>query len=473
MTTQSHLFRYALLVSLFGATFDPALAWGQDISSDEVAVDPQTEPMKVLVGTVAGAKGSSARKWLVQGIEEDPRFELIDEDVSVGLKIGASEEKIAEAALGVEADVVILARGKFGRGWSAEVSVFDGKDGHLIEMVKVKGPSWGKYETALVSGELFYGAVMQAEGFPPPPPEPIEEEVVEEEESDLEEEPQKEEEEDDTSKGARPSPLDIRAGLRLYSRSFRYTDTLADVGAPGAGQLEDYTLSAAPMAMINGHWYPAAHFTGNWASNIGLTGGVETGFATKINDGDVSYTQNHLYWYTGLRGRLPVGPALLGLNVNYGGQSIGLQDDAGNSTDRFPDISYSFIEIGGDVEFRMSKLILGLGASYLLNLGVGEIGSDEWFPNASAQGAHFEGHVGWGFTPWMDALVGIEFWNYGFDFNPVPTDRPANRVAGGATDRYTSLYLALRFVLPGDEPKGGEDAASSADSDGDDFDDFD
>ncbi len=434
--------------------------------------DAQTEPMKVLVGKLTGAKPTSARGWIVEGLENDSRFDVIPEDDSLSLPTGSAEHRIAEKAAELQADVVILGTSKISNGWMAQLSIYDGKTGALIEEVEVKGGSFKSYEDTLISGEAYFPVLLKAEGFPPPEPEPVEEEEEPvEEEPAQEEEPPAEEPEDDDS--GRPSPLDASLGVGIYGRAFRYTDTVAQLGKPGAEPLVDYNLDAAPMPFVNVQWYPAAHFTGGWLAHIGISGGYGQGIATSVayNDGatDYTYSQSHNLYYAGLRGRIPVAFATFGLKANYSGHSFGLKNKESGAADGsfpeavFPNVSYSMIEMGADAEVRIGRVILGANGSYLLVLDSGDIGSAAWFPNTSTMGVHFGGHVGFEISSMFDVLAGVDIRAYGMDFNPIAPGTDDSKVAGGATDRYLTAFLALRFRLPGSE---SADAPAAAEAEG-------
>jgi hypothetical protein len=283
---------------------------------------------------------------------------------------------------------------------------------------------------------------------------------------------------------ARPSPLDITPGLRIYSRAFRYTGTLEQVEPGGFAPLVDYNLDAAPMPFINLHWYPLAHMMGGFPAHIGITGGFETGIATKVSYAGVNaageaeertLNQSHTLWYGGLRGRIPVSVLTFGVGANYGNHSFNLKDSS-DARPIFPNVSYSFVELGGDVEAQFGSMLVGAQASYLYLMSAGDLVSDDWFATAKGKGVHFSAHVGWAASRAIHLLAGIDARAYGFDFNPVPLDVPADRVAGGATDRYLSFWLGLRFRIP---EKGGAAQASSGGSEekssggSDDFDSFD
>lgn len=430
--------------------------------------------MKVLVGNLSGAKTTSARGWIIAGLQQDGRFEVVGGDEGAGIKTGASSSAIAEAALGLEADAVILGRSSFGnKGWNAELEIYDGKDGSLIEKVPVPGGSFEKYEAALTAGEAYFAVVEKAEGFPPPAAEPAPEP---EPEIDLEEEVAVEATVVDKG-DFQPSPLDVMVGMRLYSRSFRYTDSLAQLSPGTFEPLPDYNLEAGPLPFIQAHWYPAAHFSTGILAHLGLTLGYERGIATTVKyirpseadpavTEEVIFNQTHQLWYVGGRARIPVAMFTFGVGVNYGNHAFALKESGdGSPTGLFPNVSYNQIEAGADAEVKMGSVLLGAYGSYLHLLGAGELVQVEWFPGSTGRGVHFGGHVGWAALPALDLLAGVDARAYGFNFNPVdtsqPADRPVNRVAGGATDRYLSAWFGLRFKIP---EKGS--ASSSAEGDG-------
>jgi hypothetical protein len=294
----------------------------------------------------------------------------------------------------------------------------------------------------------------------------------------------------------RPSPLELRAGMRLYSRSFRYTDTLDELyPTRGYPDLVTYNVAAAPMAFGHGTWYPAAHFTGGWPAHIGITGGYEQGFATHVQYGDTELDQNHSMWWVGPKVRVPIQQHDVGIFATYGihnfeviGDDVITTPETGTGTvdEAFPDVRYEFFDFGLDAHFRFDQLRIGAHAAYRLVVNPGPILSSEWFRNVTTQAVTFGGEVGWQVAGPLEILVGLDALQYGMDFNPVSTTRPdgtptpANRVAGGATDRYLSVWAALAYVLPGQEattaatpagedtPAGKEPAPSEFDS----FDEF-
>jgi hypothetical protein len=270
----------------------------------------------------------------------------------------------------------------------------------------------------------------------------------------------------------RPSPLDLRAGMRLYSRSFRYTDTLNELfPTRNFPKPVTYNVAAAPMAFGHGTWYPAAHFMGGWPSHIGITGGYEYGFATHVAYGNKLLDQNHSMWFVGPKVRVPFSSHDVGVFATYGNHNFEILGDEVAETPTgptpvppvFPDVKYEFFDFGLDARFRFDQLRIGAHAQYRLVVNPGPILSREWFTNVTTQAVSFGGEVGWQVVGPFEVLVGLDALQYGLDFNPVSTSRPPDRVAGGATDRYLSVWAAVGWVLPGQEATvAGEPAGEAA-----------
>lgn len=429
---------------------------------------------RVVVGKLKGAKPDTARKWLVEGVEGKSGYVLDEADTSI--QAGASESDVADFAARTNADVVIVGKTSLGKkGWTAELAVHDGSDGHLIETVSISGRSFDDFHAELD------GPLAAATGRPRPEatPEPVEEAPPAREEVAAPPPP--------PAGPLRPSPLRLELGSRLYSRSFRYTDPLAQL-FPGQGEpeMDTYNLAAGPMPFIHATWYPAAHGTDSWLAHIGITGGFEMGVATDLilqeNGTTVQLSQTNLLWSAGLRGRIPLAPAELGVVAKFTNAIFSVDGDenaADNNRPRFPDVDYKSIDLGGDFTWRLDDILIGAHATYLLVLDTGALQSAEWFPNARGSGVNLGVFGGYQLSRVFDLLVGVEGRSYGLDFNPVPLNAPRDRVAGGATDMYISAWLGLGITWPADEPSV---AAPAADTDGaqpagakpaDDFDSFD
>ena len=471
-----------LLVSAAIGAAGPA--WGQEQgAAAPVAAKPPSEKRRVLVGKLSGAKTDSAREWIVQAFTSDGGYELVSDDVALDLRAGASEEEIAAAAAAEAVDVVVLGKSVFKNkaGWVAELEVYEGTTGKLIQKVEVSGQTFEIYERNLTTGEAVLPVTATAQGWPRPEEEP----------------PAAEEPPPAPTPVAAPavvaapvpegnpewhSPLRLLVGSRLISRSFRYTDALADL-RPDSGAMNpvDYPRYAPPMPRAEVRWYPGGHFTENWVSQLGIVAGYEVAVGQRLSydangDGtaEMAISETHDFWYAGLRGRIPIKNVALGLQVDYGLHRDMLSGDQPTAADLpiFPDVAYSQIEIGGDFEWRIEQLIVGLHGSYNVLLSVGEIGTSidsangplPWFPNTKGTAVDFGAYAGWRLSSVFDVLVGIDMRAYGLDFGTIPFDVDITNhvVAGGATDRYLSAWLALVVKLPANRPTAPEAAGVPA-----------
>lgn len=442
---------------------------------------------RVLVGRMGGAKTESAREWLTAGLAGRGAYELVADDSAKSLAADATQTEIASAAATHMADVVILARSvyKGKKGWSAEVSVYDGLDGHLLRTVEISAPTFDAYETELKNPEELDPVIAEAPGWP-------REQQGAEPATTSEESPDSSE--DSSQEKERPSPLRAVVGARLYSRAFRYTDGLWQL-FPNAGFREGLVYSGqAMMPRVDVAWYPAAHVSAGWAAHLGLVGGYEVAFPGSLAYPGATLSQAHSLWFVGARARLPLGAVTLGLQADYASHDFSVTGDEAlpnyPASSPFPDVTYSQLEVGADLEWRIESMILGGHFSLDIVLDEGQIGASigaatqhPWFPSTSALGADFGVYTGWQLSRVFDLLAGVDMRAYGLDFGPIdPTSVNATTtvVAGGATDRYLSFWAGLGIHWPspdarraldsgasgGDPDAGGDDGAS------DDFDDF-
>jgi hypothetical protein len=461
---------------------------------------PANARKNIAVGRIDGPHSSKIRLQLMQALHSSPSFTVTDAE---DLKTSAGKSAIAKMATTLSVDAVVL--GKISTSMNLTLSVYRA-DGRLVDQVKVKGGTVTKLQSAIddqfgstiapplahASGARLSGRSGVAAGGPveeeaeepaakeAPKPEPAPEESPEPTPEKAEpEEPaaaKSEEESGDAtdspeSAAASPkqgrTPFEFTAGLRGYSRHWAYTDLRGVRDPTYPRTLGRYRLGAAPALLANGVVYPGAFFSGNpIASNLGLMGGAELGIATATDyqrirpDGSMVVTElktQYQAWDIGLRGRIPIGPAELDLFVEYGSQSFVLRgDEGGNGLGPVvPDVQYRFVRPGGEARVRLGKISLAGHVAPRFLLTLHNVDLDKvWFPGAKGHGLDFGLSVGYGLTSFLDVIGGLDFVGYGFDFNGMPVDPVhAPILAGGATDYYESLFLALRVSLGGAPPK--------------------
>lgn len=253
---------------------------------------------------------------------------------------------------------------------------------------------------------------------------------------------------EEASSAEAPLVFEAALGARLYSRSFRYTDTLAQVLPGGNFQdLPNYGLSAAPMPYADLTFYPLTKSDSKVLQNLGLTGGFEMGIGTDVAYGATRFSQTHYRYHVGVRGRIPLGHVSIQPMAEFGGHEFSLSSSSGQVVP-FPSVNYTLIELGSDLVWRAHPLIIRASGKLLLPVGLGDVASANWFPSAKGLGSHFGGQVGLAVSPAFDVLISFDARIYGLNFNPVPDTATPDKVAGGATDQYVSVSLGLGYHLP-------------------------
>ena len=153
------------------------------------------------------------------------------------------------------------------------------------------------------------------------------------------------------SSGPRPSPLEIAAGLRAFSRHLTYTDDLFN-------RLRAYKLGLGPSIFVAGTWYPLAHFQAGPGAHAGLTAGYEQGLALKSEvSGGQKYDTTMREWFAGVRARIPLDSIELGVAITYGREIFVVNDDP--VFPLVPDVRYSFVRVGADGRARFGRAVVG------------------------------------------------------------------------------------------------------------------
>lgn len=481
--------RSTLVATLASALALAAPAWAGPGAAPVFGAKKATTSAKknIAVGQISGPKGSKMRVSLMMRIKDAGYLVTDAED----LKTGSSKATIKKMATALQADTVLL--GKISSGNDLTLSVYK-PDGRLVEQIKVKGGSSAKLENAIqdefdgvIAAPLARAAggkgvvaaasdeappaeeeaepeVAESQAAPPPPEEqkPSAAEVPPEEKP--AEAPAKDEGEKKPAKPGR-SPLELDLRMRVYSRAWDYTD-LRGVRDPTQPHrtLEPYKLDFAPAVEFAGILYPAAFFSDGIGSNFGLMGSFMQGFATSTNfEQQIGGTMNKVVtelktssqaWDVGVRGRIPIGPAEIALFATYGSQSFILHGDEGGTSSLaplIPDVHYTFVRLGGEARVRFAKVLVGAHVAPRILTSLHNIDLvNVWFPGAKGSGLDFGLMVGYGVLPFMDVMLSADFVGYGFDFNGIPNNpQVAPVVAGGATDRYNSLSLGVKFTIGG------------------------
>jgi hypothetical protein len=469
-----------LVVATLGLALGAAPAWATPAVAPIFAAKKAASASKknIAVGQIDGPKGAKLRSTLMLRVK-DAGYSVTDAE---DLKAGSNKATIAKMAKVLTVDAVVLGKAS---GNTLTLSIYKA-DGRRIEQVKLKASSSAKLEIAIEDefDDIIVAPLAKAAGgkgvIEPkeePGPAPKEEEAEPESAEDApppQEEPPPEEKPEEAEAEAKEEPKQApRAGrgaveldlkLRVYSRSFEYTD-LVGVRDPNSRRtLRPYNLDFAPAFDFAGIVYPGAFFTDGIASNFGIMGSFVLGIATSTDfEQTIPGTTNKVVtelkttsqaWDVGVRGRIPIGPAEIALFATYGSQSFILHGDEGGPTGLpplIPDVKYMFVRLGAEARVRLAKVLIGGHIAPRILTSVRNIDLENvWFPGATGHGLDFGLMLGYGVLPFMDIVLEAAFTGYGFDFNGIP-DNPvlAPVVAGGATDRYNSISLGVKFTLGG------------------------
>jgi hypothetical protein len=439
----------------------------------------------IAVGQITGPKASKMRVSLMMRIKDAGYLVTDAED----LKTGSSKASIKKMAQALQVDAVML--GKISNGNDLTLSVYK-PDGRLVEQIKLKGGTSTKLENAIqnefdiviaaplakaAGGKGVVDAPAEADGKPPvvedAEPEVAESAAVAQAaepaaaEQPPEDQPDEQAPKDDEKKPSKAgrAPFEVDLKMRGYSRAWEYTGDPVGVRDPSASHrtLQPYNLDFAPALEVAAILYPGAFLTDGIASHFGVMGSFVLGIATSTDfEQQIPGTSNKLVtelkttsqaWDMGLRGRIPIGPAELALFATYGTHSFILHGDEGGTglAPLVPDVKYTFVRLGAEARVRIAKFLGGGHIAPRILTSLHQIDLPYvWFPNAHGSGLDFGLMVGYGVLPYMDIVLNADFVGYGFDFNPMPVDPLIGPViAGGATDRYNSLSLGVKFTLGG------------------------
>ena len=124
--------------------------------------------------------------------------------------------------------------------------------------------------------------------------------------------------------------LQADAGISIWSRSFRYTDTAAQLfPREGYGQPSNFTVPSAPALRLGLSSYPGVLLGDSWLSYVGLFTRLNLGFATKTpvatDSGNISARNEYFNLLAGLQGRIPVGGFQFEPSFAFGNDSSSLE----------------------------------------------------------------------------------------------------------------------------------------------------
>jgi hypothetical protein len=225
------------------------------------------------------------------------------------------------------------------------------------------------------------------------------------------------------------------------------------------GALAPYTLSPGPEVSGWLETYPAAFATDGFAANIGLYGNFNLGIGaeSKLPNGD-KLTTKYQDFLGGLKVRIPLGSFIPYVAGAYGMQKFELTPAAADNSR--PNFNYAFIRAGAGARIMLTpEFDLDVGGGYLIvtNTGTAPGQLKALYPNATANGLDVNLSLGYRITSLIGIRAGGDFRQYGVALH-WRNGNPGV-IAGGATDRYITVWGGIEIILDG---VGGGEAAEAA-----------
>ncbi|MBX5481119.1 MAG: hypothetical protein IRZ16_04605 [Myxococcaceae bacterium] len=291
--------------------------------------------------------------------------------------------------------------------------------------------------------------VTRREEPPQPPPEPPPEPPKEEEKPRVVEEPapppremEQAEEEPEPAHRRRPSRPTIvaAAGADFVHRSYQYTD----LRAPNLRSYETQPVFFAPRVHLE--LYPLRPIFSGVPGGLGIEADyAQAVLLRSIDENDVAHDTR--VTRLDLAARLNFWPGdqlMLAPIVGYRAATfeVGAAPD-GTRLSGMPNIRYGALTAGAEAELDdLGPFVLFARLSYLQLLGLGELGSDAFFPDHGGNAFEAQGGLGYKLLRHLELRVVVHYTRYRLTFRPA---EGATFNASGAVDQYTGGAAMLRF----------------------------
>jgi hypothetical protein len=408
------------------------------------AVDAQTVVQRVLVDRFAGPGATAFRDQTVAAL-----VEMGHQVIPAGkVESAASTLRVAEAsanlpAIAREVKATLFVQGAIGtekRKTTARITVKK-PDGSQLGATSWTGTGVGdvlmKIRPSLTErlGSVLSGKSDTAAQTPPPavarrvdnPGTGTVVELMDETQGGSQSSASESGEED---RRTRFNSIDLSAGAHVYSRTFSYNDSRV-------GQQQGYQVAAVPAPAI-----AVDYFVLPWLG-LSLSGEYSVFLGSQDDSGNQIET-SALGYSLGAKLRFDVRGADLVATAGFGENAFSVDEqNASAPAPEVADVAYRQVKAGASVRIPIgARFALIGGGNYLHLLAAGEIASDRYFPNIRGYGG--EGHAGVAIrvARQLELRATGTIRRHAFTMNSLPTDP---RQAGGATDQYLGLNMAIAF----------------------------
>ncbi len=236
--------------------------------------------------------------------------------------------------------------------------------------------------------------------------------------------------------------LRASVGVGGFNRSFSWagnpSPSLATASQPFSGDIS-----------VDASWYPGAHFTSNFLSNLGVfvTGDFGVGMVSRVQESRFAHSATRLR-FGGLI-RLPIGDRFsLHAHVGYSRHELTTSAVAvndGSARPNIPDVLFNGFRAGLGFRLRMFSTVEldGLGGFQVV-AGKGELGSDRFFPAATAIAVDAGGGLSVGLAENLRLRAGVEWQRYFVTLNAAET---STFFAKSASDQYITAAASLQWSM--------------------------
>lgn len=236
--------------------------------------------------------------------------------------------------------------------------------------------------------------------------------------------------------------LRASVGFGGFNRSFSWagnpSPSLATASQPFSGDIS-----------VDASWYPGAHFTSNFLSNLGMfiTGDFGVGMVSRVQESRFAHSATRLR-FGGLI-RLPLGDRFaLHAHLGYSRHELTTSAVAVNDGSARPNIpNVLFNGFRGGLGFRVRVFstveLDGLGGFQTV-VGKGELGSEKFFPAATALAVDVGGGISVGLAEHLRLRAGVEWQRYFVTLNAAET---STFFATTASDQYITAAASLQWSM--------------------------
>lgn len=463
------------------------------------------EKKRVAVLEFTGTSASAFHAQVSGGLKGRPEVELVSprEVKGAASRLGNSLSSASDIKeLGAALELTTVIEGtiiKKGRGLVATVRVRDASTGEVVheetwnkrrsQMKTIKPTVWGLLAAGIrqtsAAGKGKTGKT-KAKPVPVAAPEEDEEERAEErvveQEAEAEEEEQAVEEaprkrkkvapeappesddwapQDDGEEAEEEAPkqrgkksvqhpaLVVLFGPRVMWRTLNYT---------GDTNLSSYTSSDQGSPAVNlalsGQWYPGAHKSNRWYSNLGLDldSDYSMGLKSKLGTGKkVSTTAYEVG--IGAIYRMQFGAFQPRVRVGYMKQvfnaHIPTELEAAPTNYHLPAVSYSAVRInlGANIEI-VDWLLFDVSLGYLPVLGAGQLNEAKYGDKVSTSAWETGAGVLLRFKDVYGMRLAVDYRRYKYDFG-LADNLSGLQLPKAGTDAYLRTTLSFVYTLPG------------------------